>query len=424
MPISTMDGQRIPVKLWIPLQEVESQALTQLRNAANLQWARYVCAMPDVHSGVGVTIGAVVALKDAVAPNVTGVDLGCGMNAIQTSLKEEDLPKYLQKLRLHIEELIPCGTGRAHEAPHPATKEDKYKELWDRVEQAEKGTCSIEKAKCQMGSLGSGNHFIEICVDTNGYVWLMLHSGSRNFGKEVAETHARKTPLFSYNKDLPNAALGVFLKGTPEFDAYWRDMQTAQLYAKLNRELMMELLKDALCEEVPKANFLPLYISCHHNYAVEEEHFGESLIVTRKGAISARKGEMGIIPGARGRKSFIVEGLGNPESLFSASHGAGRLMSRGEAKRKYTLEDLERSSHGIECYVGKGVIDEIAEAYKKIETVMAYQADLVKPVFELRALINIKGHDDKTKQDRKESEKAWKKSRQAERDRKQRERDF
>jgi tRNA-splicing ligase RtcB len=275
-----------------------------------------------------------------------------------------------------------------------------------------------------MGSLGSGNHFIEVCVDTAGYVWLMLHSGSRNFGKEVAETHARKTPLFSYNKDLPNAALGVFLKGTPEFDAYWRDMQTAQLYAKLNRRLMMELLQAALCAEVYEASLLPPYISCHHNYATEEEHFGEKLIVARKGAISARIGEMGIIPGARGRKSFIVEGLGNPEALYSASHGAGRLMSRGEANRKFTLEDLERSSHGIECYVGKGVLDEIAEAYKKIETVMAHQVDLVKPIFELRALINIKGHDDKTKHDRREAEKAWKQSRKAERERKQKMRDF
>ena len=419
MSLSIMNGQQIPVKLWAPIHEVESEALTQLRNAANLPWARYVCAMPDVHTGVGITVGAVVALKDAVASNIVGVDIGCGMDAIQTSLREEDLPKDLHNLRLRIEALIPCGTGMSHDGYHPATKENRFMELWDRIEQAEKGNCTLEKAKSQMGTLGSGNHFIEVCVDTAGWVWLMLHSGSRNFGKEVADTHAKKANLLSHNINIPHA-LAVFLRGTPEFDAYWRDMQTAQLYAKMNRQLMMEILHVALCEEVYEASLLPPYISCHHNYATEEEHFGEKLIVARKGAIEARLGQKGIIPGARGRKSFIVEGLGNPESLFSASHGAGRRMSRGDAKRRYTLEDVTRSSQGIECYVGKGVIDEIAEAYKNIERVMENQADLVKPIVELRAIINIKGHDDRTKQDRKAAEKTWKQARRTERELKSR----
>jgi tRNA-splicing ligase RtcB len=326
------------------------------------------------------------------------------MDAVQIDLREEDLRNsdQLKRLRLRVEEFIPCGTGKAHESPLPSSI--KKEELWDRVKEAEKGKCSIEKAKRQIGTLGSGNHFIEVCTDTEGWIWLMLHSGSRNFGKEVADTHARKTQTFEHNKGVP-ISLGAFLQGTPEFDAYWRDMQTAQLYAKLNRELMMELLETAFYAEGFKISRRSPYISCHHNYATEEEHFGEKLIVSRKGVISARAGEKGIIPGARGRKSFIVEGLGNSEALFSASHGAGRRMSRGDANRKYTLEDLERSSRGIECYIGKGVLDEIAEAYKDIEIVMTYQADLVKPITELRALINIKGHDDKTKKDRRETEK-------------------
>jgi len=414
MALAEMNGQRIPIKLWAPLQEVESEALTQLRNVANLPWAQYVCAMPDVHTGVGVSIGSVIALKDAVAPNFVGVDIGCGMDAIQTNLRREELPKELRKLRLRIEGFVPCGTGKGHEIPHPATKDPQYEELWEKVQQAKACNCSPDQAKRQMGSLGSGNHFIEVCVDKDDCIWIMLHSGSRRFGKETAEFHARKTKFLPHNHGI-NAALGALLRGTIEFDDYWRDMQTAQLYAKLNRQLMMELVQAAFHAEGFKISPLTS-ISCHHNYATEEEHFGEKLIVTRKGAIEARIGQKGIIPGARGRKSFIVEGLGNPESLFSASHGAGRIMSRGDANRKFTLEDLEISSHGVECYIGKGVLDEIAEAYKKIETVMANQADLVTPVVELRSIINIKGYNDGSRRDRKEAEKAWKKARREERD--------
>jgi tRNA-splicing ligase RtcB len=415
-----MDGQQVPVLLWAPLHEVESEALTQLRNTANLPSARYVRAMPDVHAGFGVPVGSVVALKDAVAPGIVGVDIGCGMDALRTSLTPAMLPKDLKGLRLRIEEFIPNGTGCAHETAHPGTKAPEFEELWERVKQTRQSRCSLENAKRQMGTLGSGNHFIEVCEDQEGRIWLMLHSGSRNFGKEVADSYAHLAEEHPINRDLPDKRIAVFPRESPDFADYWRDMQTAQEYARLNRQLMMDLLLSALHAEGLDYAPVDMRVSCHHNYATEEVIDGEKLIVARKGAIEAKEGQWGIIPGAMGRKSFIVQGLGNPESLMSASHGAGRKMSRSKANKTFTLDDLRESTKGVECHIGKGVLDEIAMAYKDIEVVMQNQADLVTPMFELHSLLTVKGHDEKMRRDRKESEKAWKNQRRLEREMKHR----
>ena len=401
MSISTLKGSKVEAKLWAPLAEVEEEAQKQLQNTASLPWVEHVLAMPDIHTGFGVPVGSVVAMKDAVAPGIVGVDIGCGMMAYRTNLVSTDLPKDLSKLRERIENVIPHGTGGAHVAP--MVEASTNKELYERLQQAEQKKCSMEKALQQLGSLGSGNHFIEVCVeDASGRVWLMLHSGSRNFGLQVAESHAWKAEALPWNQDIPDKKLAAFLRSDINFDGYWRDMQTAQEYARVNRELMMQLLLQSFDMEGFKITEVDTKVNCHHNYAVEEEHGGQKMIVARKGAISARKGELGIIPGAMGRKSYIVEGLGNEESLQSASHGAGRTMSRSKATKTFSLDDLRATTQGVECHIGKGVLDEIALAYKDIQKVMANQADLVKPIHELRSVLTVKGHDEKQKYDRKE----------------------
>lgn len=408
MPLSIMSGQRVPVKLWAPIHEVESGALTQLRNAANLPWAVHVLAMPDVHAGFGVPVGAVVALRDAVAPGLVGVDIGCGMCASRTALTSADLPKDLAELRQMVEDAIPVGTGCAHDEPLPRPpwmKQKEWDELWKGVSEAKRGKCELLTARKQLGTLGSGNHFIEVCLDLKDRVWLMLHSGSRNLGKEICDGYAKKATQLEHNRALPDKQLSVFLRGSPEFADYWRDMKVAQWYAEINRAMMMDLLVGAMADACGRAAFDgDVYVNCHHNYADEEEVGGERLIVARKGAIRVGTG-LGIIPGAMGRKSFIVRGLGNHDALLSASHGAGRVMSRGEANRRFTVDDLRESTKGVECHVGKGVLDEIAEAYKDIEAVMANQADLVQPEHELRAVLCVKGHDDAKKRQRRAAEK-------------------
>lgn len=411
MALSRLQGTQTEVLLWSPLEEVELEAQKQLINTASLAQAVKVLSMPDVHTGYGVAVGSVVALKDAVCPNIVGVDIGCGMMAYRTNLTADMMPKDLSSLRARIEEFIPMGTGQCHEDPSELIKAPQYEELWARVAAADQTKCTMEKAQQQMGSLGSGNHFIEVCLDKEDHVWLMLHSGSRNFGLQVAEVYQWKASLMPINANLPDQSLAVLPRGSPEFKNYWTDMQTAQLYAKLNRDTMFELLLRALKAEGLKVETTDIGVNCHHNYAMEEVHEGQTLVVARKGAISARLGEMGIIPGAMGRKSFIVEGLGSVESLMSASHGAGRKMSRTKAKNTFSLDDLRASTKGVECHIGKDVLDEIAEAYKDIEKVMLNQADLVRPLYELRSILTAKGHDQKIKVDRK----AEAKEREAER---------
>jgi tRNA-splicing ligase RtcB (3'-phosphate/5'-hydroxy nucleic acid ligase) len=397
--IAEIKGKTVPVKLWTRVEEIESQALDQLRNAASLPWvAHHVAVMPDVHFGKGATVGSVIAMRGAVAPAAVGVDIGCGMAAVKTSLTARKLPDDLKKLRLALEKAIPVGfnahdenmavklRGQSGEAIVRATQKlfGGFGALTQKVQDLE------GKAGKQLGSLGGGNHFIELCLDTDDNVWLMLHSGSRNIGKSLAEVHMARARKLEHNQALKDRDLAVFLAGTPEMTEYRRDLFWAQEYARLNRMVMLHLATAVLSDRFPSATFEEP-ISCHHNYVAEEVHFGEELLVTRKGAIRAGLGELGIIPGSMGTKSYIVRGLGNEDSFCSASHGAGRRMSRNKAKEKFTLEDLREQTAGVECRKDAGVIDEIPKAYKDIDKVMANQKDLVEVVAELKQVLCVKG---------------------------------
>jgi tRNA-splicing ligase RtcB len=395
MPSTTIKGDRVPIRLWAQPHEVESDAIRQLKAVASLPWvAHHVAVMADVHVGKGATVGSVIALRGAVAPAAVGVDIGCGMAAMKTNLGASDLPDDLKRLRLKIEDAVPVGP-QAHRTP-----------VWEAAGSglAERGKTLMarfgelapvvqrlgERASSQLGTLGGGNHFIEVCLDTENAVWLMLHSGSRNIGKELAEFHMEKARRLFHNQALPDRDLAVFLAGTPPFDAYRRDLFWAQEYAALNRAVMLERLENVMRKFWPRVRFEEP-IACHHNYVAEEHHFGEDLLVTRKGAIRAGKGELGIIPGSMGTKSYIVRGKGNPLSFESASHGAGRRMSRGQAKRSFTLRDLERQTEGVECRKDVGVLDEAPKAYKNIDRVMEQQDDLVEIVHELKQVVCVKG---------------------------------
>lgn len=376
------------IKLWTPQQEVEPEALGQLYKVASLPWVyKHVAVMPDVHFGKGCTVGSVIAMKGAVSPACVGVDIGCGMGAIKTNLTANDLPDDLKQLRMKIEDLIPVGFNK-HDSPALKKSQqqlfDEFKGLHHKVHSMKDDVLK------QVGTLGGGNHFIELCLDTNGNVWLMLHSGSRRIGKELAEIHIEKAKKLAHNQNIVDRDLAVFLAGTTEMADYRRDLYWAQRYAFLNREIMFDLYKKAILTFFPNAKFGDA-IMCHHNYVAEETHFGEEVFVTRKGAISAEKGKMGVIPGSMGAKSFIVEGLGNPDSFNSASHGAGRKMSRGAAKRHFTLDDLEQQTAGVECRKDQGVLDEIPGCYKDIAQVMNNQKDLVKIVAELKQVLCVKG---------------------------------
>jgi tRNA-splicing ligase RtcB len=388
MSIAQIKGKHVDIKLWTRPHEVEQSALAQLRNLSALPWAfHHIAVMPDVHYGKGATVGSVVAMRGAVAPAAVGVDIGCGMGALRTNLRAIDLPDDLRRLRDDIEAAIPVGFN-AHDEPQQQADEWP---LWNDFEKlTPKVHKLLHKARCQMGTLGGGNHFVELCLDTDDRVWLMLHSGSRNIGKELAEIHIAKAKKLAHNRSLPDRDLAVFLAGTPEMKAYRHDLFWAQEYARANRELMFDLAEDVLRRRWPHLR-IDEKITCHHNYVAEEVHFGEQVLVTRKGAIRAGRGELGIIPGSMGTRSYIVCGLGNAASFQSASHGAGRRMSRGEAKRRFNVKDLAAQTAGIECRKDGGVLDEIPAAYKPIERVMEDQRDLVEIVAELRQVLCVKG---------------------------------
>ncbi len=388
MSLARIQGTTVDIHLWARAGDVEKAALDQLRNVAALPWCfHHVAAMPDVHLGAGATVGSVVAMKDAVSPAAVGVDIGCGMAAVRTSLVAGDLPDSLHRLRSDLEEAIPVGFA-AHripvELPDAGVLWTEFPSLSSKVQRL------FDKARCQLGTLGGGNHFIELCLDSEGAVWVMLHSGSRNIGKELAEIHIARAKKLAHNRELPDPDLAVFLAGTTEMADYRRDLFWAQRYAKQNREAMLALVLATMKRRFPTLATGEA-ISCHHNYVAEETHFGHEVLVTRKGAIRAGRGELGIIPGSMGTRSFIVRGLGNPESFESASHGAGRKMSRGEARRRFTVKDLAEQTRGVECRKDGGVLDEIPGAYKDIRRVMDDQKDLVEIVAELRQILCIKG---------------------------------
>ncbi|MEU1598373.1 RtcB family protein [Streptomyces sp. NPDC005708] len=390
-------GAQVPIRLWTDPATVEGAAMQQLQNVATLPWIKGLAVMPDVHYGKGATVGSVIAMRDAVCPAAVGVDIGCGMSAVKTSLTANDLPGDLSRLRSKIEQAIPVGRGMHDEPVDPGRFHGMATSGWDDFWGRFGGVAEAvkfreERATKQMGTLGSGNHFVEVCTDTTGAVWLMLHSGSRNIGKELAEHHIGVAQKLPHNQDLVDRDLAVFVAETPQMAAYRNDLYWAQEYAKYNRSLMMALLKDVVCKEFKKAK--PTFeqeISCHHNYVAEERYKGMDLLVTRKGAIRAGSGDFGIISGSMGTGSYIVKGLGNEKSFNSASHGAGRRMSRNAAKRRFTAQDLEEQTRGVECRKDSGVVDEIPGAYKPIEQVIEQQSDLVQVVAKLKQVVCVKG---------------------------------
>ncbi|RLK60077.1 RtcB family protein [Actinokineospora cianjurensis] len=392
MAATTIRGANVDIRLWADPEQVEDVAMQQLRNIAALPWTyKHVAVMPDVHYGKGATVGSVIAMRGAVSPAAVGVDIGCGMTAVRTSLVANDLPESLAPLRTSLEAAVPVGRashkGEAFTARDAADWEKFWKAFGDLtpVVKRESG-----KALVQMGTLGGGNHFIEVCLDESGQVWVMLHSGSRGIGNILAQHHIGIAQELVHNQGLPDRDLAVFIAGTPQMAAYRHDLYWAQDYARRNRSVMLRLVCDVLRKRFHGVRF-DEPISVHHNYVAEETHFGEDVLVTRKGAIRAGLGDMGIIPGSMGTGSYIVRGLGNPDSFSSASHGAGRRMSRTKARKAYTAEDLAVQTAGVECRKDSGVVDEIPAAYKDIDDVIRAQSDLVEVVARLKQVVCVKG---------------------------------
>jgi tRNA-splicing ligase RtcB len=396
----------VPVKRWTRGVPVEQSALDQLANVARLPFIhKWVAAMPDVHWGMGATIGSVIPTKGAIIPAAVGVDLGCGMMAIETTLVASDLPDHLGSVRAAIEKAVPHGRevnrskrDRGAWGDPPKRVAERWKaELDDRFVKLVDKHPKIEKSNhvVHLGTLGTGNHFIEICLDERDRVWLMLHSGSRGVGNRIGSYFIAlaRADMKRWFINLPDENLGYFPEGSEYFDDYVEAVGWAQDFARINRELMMQNVIAALSNAPGIRPFMTtdMAVNCHHNYVAREHHYGADVWVTRKGAVRAGRGELGIIPGSMGAKSFIVAGKGNPESFCSCSHGAGRAMSRAEAKRRFSIEDHAAATAHVECRKDEDVIDETPAAYKSIEAVMQAQADLVDVVHTLRQVVCVKG---------------------------------
>lgn len=399
-----IEGGRVPIKAWTRGVPVEESALAQLRNVASLPFIHsHVAVMPDVHWGRGATVGSVIATHGAIVPAAVGVDIGCGMMAARTSLMAHDLPDNLEGIRSAIEQAVPHGrdVGRGQRdkgswGEPPAGIVSAWATLAERFGRivAKYPRLARTNNLIHLGTLGTGNHFIELCLDEEARVWVMLHSGSRGVGNAIGTffIELAKQDMRKWHINLPDEDLAYFPEGTDHFDDYVEAVGWAQDFAALNRRMMMTNVIAALRSQIAKPFEAELEaVNCHHNYVTRESHFGENVLVTRKGAVRAAKGVLGIIPGSMGAKSFIVRGLGNPESFDSCSHGAGRVMSRNEAKRRVSLDEHIRDTAGVECRKDEGVIDETPKAYKPIEAVMAAQADLVEIVHTLKQVVCVKG---------------------------------
>jgi len=398
------DGGR-PIKAWIDGVELEDSARAQLVAVSKLPFIfQHVAVMPDVHWGVGATIGSVIATQGAVIPAAVGVDLGCGMIAQRTSLTASQLPDDLGPLRSAIEAAIPHGrtdNGGANDrgawGEAPDNVADAFGDLAMRLPGDMWTERRMQQARRQLGSLGTGNHFVEVCLDEEQRVWIMLHSGSRGIGNALASefiSRAKATAAkYFYEANLPDKDLAFLPEGTPDFDEYVTAVNWAQEYAMTNRTLMMDAAIDALKGAMPGVviNRELEVVNCHHNYLSREKHFGKSVLVTRKGAVSAREDQLGIIPGSMGAKSFIVRGKGNRDSFHSCSHGAGRRMGRNEAKKRITMERFAETMVGVESRRDAEVLDEAPDAYKDIDAVIAAQADLIEVVHTLKQVVCVKG---------------------------------
>lgn len=395
-----------PIKMWTRGVPVEEQAMQQLRNLASLPFIhKHVAAMPDVHWGMGATVGSVIATKGAIIPAAVGVDIGCGMMAAQTNLCADDLPDDLHAVRSAIEAAVPHGRtdnggpndrGAWGETPRESVSVmlELMAGLTDICAKHQKLGRAASKAPKHIGTLGTGNHFIEVCLDEAGKVWIMLHSGSRGIGNAIGTYFIEKAKedMRRWFINLPDADLAYIPQGSPMFHEYFDALSWAQSFALANRVAMMaacfEAVSAALGRQVVGRETA---VNCHHNYVSWEHHFGGNVMVTRKGAVRAREGDLGIIPGSMGARSYIVRGKGNPESFHSCSHGAGRAMSRGAARKMFTLEDHAKATDGVECRKDKDVIDETPGAYKSIDAVMAAQSDLVDIVHTLKQVVCVKG---------------------------------
>ena len=395
----------VPIKAWTRGVPLEDAARNQLLNVAQLPFIyKWVAAMPDVHWGIGATVGSVIPTRGAIVPAAVGVDIGCGMMAIQTSLNASQLPDNLHGIRDAIEKAVPVGRtdqGGANDRGAWKHAPEHHVDVWAGLEPRYKAILAKypklehKQRVNHLGTLGTGNHFIEVCLDEAGRVWFMLHSGSRGVGNrfgtffiELAKNDMRKWMI-----NLPDADLAYLPQGTDHFDDYVDAVHWAQDYALANRQLMMQNIIRAVGESglVPAFTSDAEVVSCHHNYVAWENHYGENVLVTRKGAVRAREGDMGIIPGSMGARSYIVRGKGNPESFMSCSHGAGRAMSRTEAKKRFSVDDHVKATAGVECRKDADVIDETPMAYKSIDAVMEAQKDLVEVVHTLRQVVCVKG---------------------------------
>ena len=397
------NSKNVPIKAWTSKVAIEESAIEQLQRLASLPFIyKHLAVMPDVHIGKGATVGSVIPTIDAIIPSAVGGDIGCGMNAIKLSLFAKDLPDNLYRLRRAIEKKVPVGKEQHKKSAHTTknntktfgTLEGGLKELRTRHPSLDKMDKNLtSKSILQMGTLGSGNHFIEICLDQNEQVWIMLHSGSRGVGNKIGQyfMDLAKKDMRRHQINLPDEDLAYLKEGTQYFDDYLLAMDWAQEYARLNRKRMMEIVLWSLTRELPPFEVVDEAVNCHHNYISMEEHFGQNIYVTRKGTVRAGLGELGIIPGSMGAKSFIVKGKGNKDSFCSCSHGAGRLMSRAKAKKLYNQKDHEEATKDVECRKDFGVIDETPKAYKNIEDVMASQDDLVEVLYTLKQIVCVKG---------------------------------
>lgn len=406
MDFELITGGRLPIKAWTRGVQVEDTAKQQLLNLSNMPFIyKHVAAMPDVHWGMGATVGSVIATKGAIIPAAVGVDIGCGMAAQRTTLIASDLPDNMHALRSAIESRIPHGRtkngGRGDRGAWSEAPEGNCKRLAPLLpglkaitDKHQKIAQAAERAPLHAGTLGTGNHFVEICLDEEQRVWVMLHSGSRGIGNRIGSyfIEAAKKDMERWFITLPDKDLAYIPQGSELFGDYFEAVTWAQTYARMNRDMMMDAALLALAEAVPKAFFCDCEaVNCHHNHVAWERHYGDNVMVTRKGAVDAHEGVLGIIPGSMGAKSFIVRGKGNRESFCSCSHGAGRAMSRTEARRRFTLEDHIAATKGVECRKDAEVIDETPAAYKSIDAVMAAQTDLVDIVHTLKQVVCVKG---------------------------------
>lgn len=387
---------RSPVYAWTDGVEFESGAREQVAAMASLPFVHdHIAIMPDVHVGIGATVGSVVPTVGAIVPAAVGVDIGCGMIAQRLSLEASDLPDSLRDVRRVIERTIPVGF--ADHARVPASVETAWGNLKPGLDRilAKYPKIDNRKAMKQLGTLGTGNHFYELTIDKDDHVWMVLHSGSRGIGNRIGSFFISKAKeeMQKAGIGLADKNLAYLTENTESFDDYVNAVEWAQMYARTNRDVMMARALDALrqMDSIPAFTLMEKAVNCHHNYVAREHHFGRDVYVTRKGAVSAREGELGIIPGSMGARSFIVRGKGNADSFHSCSHGAGRRMARGEAHRRITVADLIEQTKGVECRKDRGVVDEAPAAYKDIDAVMKAQRDLVEIVHEFHQVLCIKG---------------------------------